>query len=164
MGTLQDKAESRAKKQQMDMFKEQLKKMLEGPLYSMSSWSAELDEAMSSWKMMVPGAKSQPEVQKMIAFKDIIAKMTPGQKSDPERLLKNETAIGKLAVDSGKSAEDVRSMIMRFQSLVMFQKFVRERKAAGRRLPKNVDDMQELLKVDMQKDMIAKQRKRNRRF
>jgi signal recognition particle GTPase len=156
--------DDRAKKQQHGQFTEQITKMIDGPVYSLSSWSAELDEAMGSWKMMMPGAKSQPEVQKMQAIRDIIAKMSIGQKSNPKALLRNEVALAELATESGTSPMDVRMMLQRFEGLKTYQTWVRKRKMAGRRMPKSMDEMAALCQVDLEKDNMKKMRSRARRF
>jgi len=138
--------------------------MLNGPNYSLSTWSAELDEAMGSWKMMIPGAKSQPEAEKMQVIRDIMSKMTEAQKLNPQVLLATEGAISDLATKAGTSPMEVKMMLQRFDGLKMYQTWVRARNTTGKRMPKNMEDMTALVRVDMEKDHLKKMRGRARRF
>jgi len=164
MDYAQGKMEERQKKSQMVQFKDQLKKMLEGPPYTLNTWNAELDEQMSSWKLMIPGAKSQPEVQKMNVYRDIMAKMSEEEKVNPGALMRDQAAMDRVAAAAGHPPGEVRGLIQRFQSLQVYQDWMKKRKAEGKRLPKNPDDMQELVKKDMEQVQLKKQRSRQRRF
>ena len=131
MEKFQDNMSARADKQQLKQFKEQVKKMLEGPKYTLSTWDAEMTEAMSSWRMMMPGAKSQPEVQKMEAFRDIIKHMTEDERRDPAPLANDGPALERIAAASDRPAEDVKLLVQRFQTLVVYQDWLLQRKAEG---------------------------------
>lgn len=162
--SVKDKMDEKGQAQQKQMFKEQIQKMANGPAYSLDIWNSELDEAMSSWRMKVPGAKSQPEAVKMEIFRVIMAKMTPAQKANPGALLKDGRAAGKLAAEAGKSADDVRAMVSRFNGLVTMQEFVKRRKAEGKRMPKSLDEMQALVQAEVQKTRMKNLRATSRRF
>jgi|MDSY01.1.fsa_nt_gb hypothetical protein len=164
MEKFQDNMSARADKQQLKQFKEQVKKMLEGPKYTLSTWDAEMTEAMSSWRMMMPGAKSQPEVQKMEAFRDIIKHMTEDEKADPAPLANDGPALERIAAASDRPAEDVKLLVQRFQTLVVYQDWLLQRKAEGKRMPRNMEDMQALARGDLEKKHKKKMRGRFRRF
>ena len=164
MSTVNGKIMDRNKKAGEDAFKDQLAKMLSGPPYTLSSWNDELTEAMSSWRMSVPGAKSQPEVVKIMAYQEILAKMSPELKANPAPLLKDERKMAALAADSGKTKDDIRNMMTRFEALKVCQQWVQKRRADGKSLPKSMEDMQMLVQVDMQKKKVAQARSRSRRF
>jgi signal recognition particle GTPase len=161
---LQDKVEDKKKQETIKQFKDQMKKMLEGPVYSLTAWSGELDEIMSSWKMKIPGSKSQPEVQRIMKFREILAKMTVEEKQNPDLLLKDEASLARIGAQSGATAEDVRMLLNQFSSLLVYQKWLRGRKEAGKRMPKDMEEMQKLITVDMKQDHMKKQRTRLRRF
>jgi signal recognition particle GTPase len=161
---LQDKVEDKKKQETIKQFKDQMKKMLEGPVYSLTAWSGELDEIMSSWKMKIPGSKSQPEVQRIMKFREILAKMTVEEKQNPDQLLKDEASLARIGAQSGATAEDVRMLLNQFSSLLVYQKWLRGRKEAGKRMPKDMEEMQKLITVDMKQDHMKKQRTRLRRF
>mmetsp|Transcript_19744 Transcript_19744/g.23509 ORF Transcript_19744/g.23509 Transcript_19744/m.23509 type:complete len:204 (+) Transcript_19744:43-654(+) len=164
MSSIQNRVDDSQKKQQFKQFKEQMKKMVEGPEYSLSSWGSELDEVMSSWKMMIPGSKSQPEVQRVIKFREILAKMTKEEKENPSKLLKNEAALSRIGAEASATADDVRSLIQQFESLVISQKWIRTRRKEGRRFPKDMEEMKVLIAADMKLEHVKKQRARMRKF
>lgn len=164
MEKFQDSMSARADKQQLQQFKDQVKKMVEGPKYTLASWDAEMTDAMSSWRMMVPGTKSQPEVQKMEAFKEIIAKMTAEEKENPGPLANDTAALERIAAAADRPAEDVKLLLQRFQTLVVYQDWLLQRKASGKRMPRNMDDMQTLARGDMEKKQKKQMRGRFRRF
>ena len=164
MSTIQDKMDDKSKSQQIQQFKDQVVKMTEGPIYSLESWNDELGEAMDSWRMKVPGAKSQPEVQKMIVFREIIAKMTSTQKANPNALIRNKAAMATLAADAGKTPQDVQNMLLRFDALTQYQEWVKKRKASGLRMPKTMEEMQMLVQTDLQKKKMSQAKARTRRF
>lgn len=162
--SIQGKIQDTADATQLKQFKDQIARMLDGPKYSLTTWNSEMEEAMSSWRMKIPGAKSSAEVQKLMVFQEIIAKMTPAQKENPLALKSNHDSLKRIAIESGKTVDDVVSLLQRFQMLSTYQEWVQKRKADGKRLPKDMDDMQALLKVDMEKDKIKVMRSRARRF
>jgi signal recognition particle GTPase len=156
--------DSRTEKQQLKQFKDQLKIMLEGPKYSLASWEKEMGDSLSSWRMMVPGAKSQPEVQKMQAFREIIGVMSEHEKTNPSSLLNDVDAQQRLGEAAGHGAEDVKLLLQRFQTLAVYQEWLLKRKVEGKRMPRNMDDMQILAKEDLEKKHKKKVRGRFRRF
>jgi hypothetical protein len=164
MSTVNEKLMDRNNKANDDAFKVQLAKMLDGPPYSLAGWGDELTEAMSSWRMSIPGAKSQPEVVKIMAIQDILAKMPPALKSNPAPLLKDDKAMAALAADCGKTKDEVRNMLTRFEALKTYQLWVKQRRADGKKLPKTMEEMQGLVQVDLQKKKMALARARTRRF
>jgi hypothetical protein len=90
--------------------------------------------------------------------------MNDDQKQSPFRLLQDDVALGKLAASAGKTSDEVRNMIQRFQMLTVYQNWVRKRKAENKRLPRDMDEMQTLVRSDLEKEKMKVMRARTRRF
>lgn len=164
VSAIQDKFENKQKSETLKQFKTQMNKMLDGPAYSLASWGSELDEIMSSWRMKIPGTKSAPEVQRVIKFQEILKHMTPEEKNNPLALLKDEASMARIGALADSTGDDVRMFLNQFKSLGVYQQWLQARRRSGKRMPRNTDDMQALMAVDMKQDQVSKQRARMRRF
>jgi len=165
LSSMQDSLTDRKDKQEQEKFREQVLKLANGKgALTITEWGAELDEAMSSWRMMIPGAKSQPEVEKLAIFRKIIAAMTPEEKERPFQMLQNSATLQRVASSSDTSADDVASMLQRFKMISTYQSWLRKRKEDGKRIPTNQEELRDLAQHDMQKAQMKKVRARHRRF
>ena len=85
-------------------------------------------------------------------------------KADPAPLANDGPALERIAAASDRPAEDVKLLVQRFQTLVVYQDWLLQRKAEGKRMPRNMEDMQALARGDLEKKHKKKMRGRFRRF
>ena len=100
----------------------------------------------------------------MQAFREIIGVMSEHEKANPSSLLNDADAQQRLGEAAGHGAEDVKLLLQRFQTLAVYQEWLLKRKVEGKRMPRNMDDMQILAKEDLEKKHKKKVRGRFRRF
>ena len=70
-------------------------------------------------------------------------------------------AIGEAA---NEDPQEVKLLLQRYEMLAQYQVWLKARKAEGKRLPRNTDEMTELARGDMQKKHMNRMRARHRRF
>ena len=70
-------------------------------------------------------------------------------------------AIGETA---NEEPQEVKLLIQRYEMLAQYQVWLKARKAEGKKLPRNTDEMTALAQKDMQTKHMKKMRARHRKF
>lgn len=94
-------------------------------------------------KTKMPWASNDPMAQELTRFINIVKAMSPEDRKNPGRIKPMEKK--RIAVAAEAEVSDVNTVITRFSHSHMMWETLRELKEAGRPMPKDVDEAQQII-------------------
>ena len=161
-GRMQNAFTERQERKQREGFSEQLEKMSNSEVWSISDFQEDMSKTVNSWRTKVPGmsnlsqvktAKSLYSIAQAI-IEEIGADSTAAKLTDMSRIDKL-----KVSIKSGASVEEINMMLSQFQAVDVMHSVVRRRKLDGKAIPNDEAAMRSILQKEGLKNMSKTQKK-----